>query len=774
MLRSKGSKLIIILTLALVMVAVLASIAMAAQLRSGCEYLATPKVFNADKVANYPNEIYLTNEQNPGLYRIHTNYSSTTDACASCHSTHTAVGEVLLQWGSIYDTCMACHDGTVTTTYDVANGEIGKNGKATYGGMFGVGDEVSYSSHLVNGTIQITAAPGGSAVEQNGFKGKKWTGEFGCASCHTPHGAGGNARILNPNPNNVVTSKWSDVLGADGIVKNGGVNKRSMTGRGYDLYYDSDTAWNGNETIISATYVNNDDGYTKITDASVVGKYVYFYPTVRVTMNVQNYLATNETVTHVSGMNEFCGACHTDYDTTSVSSPHENASGTYAQAYRHKVGRSTSSATKTAVVAAKMAFEAPGDGKYYITCLTCHVAHGTSKDYWVKTIGSGGSGYVSDDKLVEVAGSSALKRVPNMGTCEACHEKGDASKGYNANSGNDGYTETSNSTPPTSVAGATFVGKAVCAQCHEQTVEEFGETPHAKMMTSTTAAQQDEFASELWGAAVVDGVYTYEDGISFSKDDIVLTLNWEHDTVLAKSKVSDLVYIIKEGEQIFTEPEAYSCTRCHTTPRWGADGIGATGTLKWTPFKAALDAGQIELGISCEDCHGQGSKHVASQSAKDILNPAKFSQQAQSNDTANVGCGRCHGSGSHNGEFWKALTIDWNASHSTDAWEVAIGAGPSKHYLSNAVGCNTCHQVHKMTHDTSRDGKAKVNQLKMPVRTLCNSCHDSILTDLASFDKYLPLKANGDAGHLFNGNTPDYSLYPGGVRPEEYGVGHSE
>ena len=77
-----------------------ATSAMAAQVLQGGSYLSTAKTFTADGVTNYPYEIYLPNETNPASYRIHSNYAKNTDACASCHATHTAVGDSLLQWYS--------------------------------------------------------------------------------------------------------------------------------------------------------------------------------------------------------------------------------------------------------------------------------------------------------------------------------------------------------------------------------------------------------------------------------------------------------------------------------------------------------------------------------------------------------------------------------------------------------------------------------------------------------------------------------------------------
>ncbi len=194
-----------------------------------------PTKFTADGTTNYPYEIYLPNEQRPDKYRIHSNYSKNTDACASCHATHTAVGKSLLQWYTVYDTCMACHDGTVTTTYNVEDGKIRNSDQPAFGGMFGTGQEEFVSNHNVTGALEIAAAPGGSSVandiyivgqnQEEKYQKTQWASEFGCESCHSPHGQGGNARILNADPNFVKTAE------AGTKTYNSNIKPHAMRGR---------------------------------------------------------------------------------------------------------------------------------------------------------------------------------------------------------------------------------------------------------------------------------------------------------------------------------------------------------------------------------------------------------------------------------------------------------------------------------------------------------------------------------------------------------------
>ncbi|MBO8169797.1 MAG: hypothetical protein H0Z35_11530 [Thermoanaerobacteraceae bacterium] len=738
------------------------------------ERLIPENKFNPDGVTNYPYEIYLPNEKDPAKYRIHTNYTKDTDACASCHATHTAVGKSLLQWYTVYDTCMACHDGTVTTTYNVWGGEIGTTEQPTFGGMFG-GTE-SASSHNVVGTVTIGAAPGGSIVEEiviteAGEEIKRWSDEFGCESCHTPHGQGGNARILHPDPNGWATKnkpkegfEYKGTLtdapgtgfydtGAGYVVYQNGEAKQLIVGYPYDpVIVDKTTG----EPIEGVT-IDNSKGYSVLNGLTTNAR-VYATPALKVTMNITNYLGKvgsdkKEQVEHLSGMNTYCGACHTDYNTEDVEKSGSNLSGTYSQAYRHKMGESARIGIRNYenlpdFRAANMRMES---GKLY--CLTCHVAHGTSKDYWERTIGDqGGTNAFADSQLVEISGSSALKRAPNMGTCEACHDKSSQNEGYAENTGTQNKVTlvvgTSDKGGTFSSVGAEFVGKEACAECHADYVESFNQTAHANMLSLTTAAEKSSWAEQLgFTDADNDGIKerTYENGMTFTEDDLVLNLNAKKDGVVAVGP-DDKLYILAEAGEEFAEPEQYGCVGCHVTPKDSFGGPDYT----WTEFKAALDNGEMELGIQCEDCHGSGSKHVQTPSEKNILNPADFSMQDQSNDST-VGCGRCHGKRHHQGEFWQAISVDWNNSHEEEEWEKGL-VGPSAHYISGAVSCATCHDAHAVMEDVSRDGKQKEVQLKMEVRSLCNACHGDVLSTAEDFDKQLPLKINGMPGHLFDGN----------------------
>lgn len=437
----------------------------------------------------------------PGQGRIHTQFQTNTNACASCHAAHTAVGKDLLQWADVNATCRACHDGTVTTTYNVELGQIASTGKRTFGGLFkfASADQTNdLSRHGVTDVgILANAAPGGAMLAGAADDPRgQWTAEFTCASCHSPHGQGGNARILAPDPNGVVTqlvdadhNKQQDatspyksytltrnetvpgavyyeaVVGTSGDFKLGYMPGEKYTFiKGYP--YSSYTAVyvGGVKQAGTAYKIDNSQGSTRIsftTDPGAIATVTAdFAPAMRVKMGVTAYLTATESVAYKGGLNAFCGACHTDYNTATASlynSPtaatgrkdglfHGAATtltGSYRDAYRHQVGYNYGGAAGIK----GLKFEA---GQYYdpasstwkagniVVCLTCHVAHGTDQQYWIDSLAGtdknpDGTDFWTATTALETDHKSVLKRKPNMAVCESCHQKGAGNDGYSFN-----------------------------------------------------------------------------------------------------------------------------------------------------------------------------------------------------------------------------------------------------------------------------------------------------------------------------------------------------
>lgn len=131
-----------------------------------------------------------------GTQRTHGEYQNNTNSCASCHQTHTAAAKNLLFKSTVYDTCTACHDGTLGF-YNVFT--------SSSAGTFGGTADGNASMHLPNAALQVKAAPGGNRAAADGTS---WAGEFTCASCHAPHGSYSD-RLLAYNPNNIANTPAS-------------------------------------------------------------------------------------------------------------------------------------------------------------------------------------------------------------------------------------------------------------------------------------------------------------------------------------------------------------------------------------------------------------------------------------------------------------------------------------------------------------------------------------------------------------------------------------
>jgi len=502
--------------------------------------------------ANSPNKPYLGvgNVDNLGtsVARIHSGFTSNTNACAACHATHTAVGNDLLQWTNSQQACEACHDGSLgVTTYNVLDGKIANTGAYTKAGRFYTGTDVdSKSMHNVGAGLQLSAAPGGlgsyagtSAITTAGTGAAAstsqtlnltanmtgtngWGSEFECVSCHTPHGAGGNSRILNPDLNGSAlyyTNQALVAVPADGantyaaiIPATGVIKTRSATDtltqpspdagdwammltapypKGVTVYYNGTTAATmvmaASQLVDQTKYMLTEkNGRTEIVFGGTPSNpTVNFYAGLKVKMTINNYLTSSESVTYNKGFNDFCGACHTDYNTSKYYStggtntwatqktdktgavitayywldkegkaPLKVAShavdfqtGVFNQAFRHTVGMDTGSyaereayGMKFETVTAYKSTAADGTGinstpvtVRLMSCITCHVSHGTDSGYWASEkadpkytdIGQFNGSEVFD--ATNTTGNnrgSELKRMPNMATCETCHRKG--------------------------------------------------------------------------------------------------------------------------------------------------------------------------------------------------------------------------------------------------------------------------------------------------------------------------------------------------------------
>ncbi|NOZ71507.1 MAG: hypothetical protein GXP38_06285 [Chloroflexi bacterium] len=307
----------------------------------------------------------------------HGNYTATTDACAGCHRAHTAQGTNLLVSSTSHGLCLTCHgttgNGADTDVTDgvylqrdnnVESPDEGVVNRGLKGGGFvNVRMDTSWS-----GTV--SSAPVTSSHIWDNSSGTVWgSGSIGsgpgssitlsCVSCHNPHGGEGGG--------NTATYR---ILRATPIG----------SGSGTTLVPDEN---NKDYTI--------DDGNGK-----------YFGQ------------AYDDQI--FNDIAHWCSQCHDRY--LALSDSGHTDSGDSIFAYRHiSVGSGCGCHN---LHGGPPATGNPTYAHKPVSCLTCHVAHGTS------AVMANYAGSVSwPDGSTAPSGNerSSLLRVDNRGTCQLCHDK---------------------------------------------------------------------------------------------------------------------------------------------------------------------------------------------------------------------------------------------------------------------------------------------------------------------------------------------------------------
>lgn len=140
------------------------------------------------------NETGLNNtRKNRSGQKVHGFYQNNTNSCASCHQTHTGADSNLLFKDGVYSTCSACHDGTTGAYNSFA--PVNEDNVKSIAGTFNVSKAHNGSIHEADGSLNVSAAPGGNKA------GGQFNQEFDCASCHSPHGNGSaSENNLNLDP----------------------------------------------------------------------------------------------------------------------------------------------------------------------------------------------------------------------------------------------------------------------------------------------------------------------------------------------------------------------------------------------------------------------------------------------------------------------------------------------------------------------------------------------------------------------------------------------
>lgn len=428
------------------------------------------------------NETGLNNKKKtrPGDH-VHGFYTNNTNSCASCHQTHTAAnGEYLLFKDGVYSTCSACHDGT-TGAYNSFAPASDKT-TASISGTFDVSASGHNGSlHQSDGSLQITAAPGGSSDTKSATGAATWGQEFDCASCHAAHGSGtGNNLNLDP-------MGWGKIpyASTDNDTKHGKLftNATIYTAvpptqtTPYILVKKQLAAADISTDKTKTGYLYNRAGVTAgqwvIQTYRWVGEKSKYQPDFSLWLRdkgrASGVFSTADTLFKDAGSNDITNTLNVvwkdgfvygdqavidsiasaqfaigiDVETTSdIASLFDNTnanfvvdSGTEMSKYCASCHVDYLSATRTDTTGVYTQAHRHQTGSDKLTCVRCHYAHGSEatimKDANDSTYFSGP--HAGDlNYFVDPNPSSAIKRYTGMSVCYACHGSGEEFMG-NAN-----------------------------------------------------------------------------------------------------------------------------------------------------------------------------------------------------------------------------------------------------------------------------------------------------------------------------------------------------
>ncbi len=239
-----------------------------------------------------------------------------------------------------------------------------------------------------------------------------------------------------------------------------------------------------------------------------------------------------------------------------------------------------------------------------------------------------------------------------------------------------------------------FAGSQVCQSCHTEIYSFFIESGHPyKLNKVSGAAPTYPFTTLTHLPSGTGGAYTWND-VSY----VIGGYGWKARYVDTDGYIvttDDSQYNYEDGSIVgyhASEDEGtkkYDCGRCHTTG-WKsvADGGSPQDGLP------GMDGEFFAGGVHCEECHGMGNIHAATQLASDI-----------SIDRTSLACGSCH----YRNEDHTIAASGGFIKHHEQYDELISGGHVAK-------ACIDCHDPHASTkYDAQAEGSGVTKQ--------CTECH---------------------------------------------------
>lgn len=283
------------------------------------------------------------------------------------------------------------------------------------------------------------------------------------------------------------------------------------------------------------------------------------------------------------------------------------------------------------------------------------------------------------------------------------------------------------------VTSANYVGSAACQSCHEDIYARWSDSRMANVVRDPRE-HPDAILPDL---SIPDPLLT------FSEEDIAFVYGsgWKQR------------YFARVGDDYFPFPAQWDIMNEEWRPYFVADGTD-WWTEHYPPDNFQRPTGPLcdgchsvnydiatktvtEWNVGCERCHGSGSEHVDNPIQSNILNPARL-DYVEANDT----CIQCHSQGQPLSNPIAGTYYDWPVGFHpglelADFWKFeehelseesfthfADGTAHKNRMQGNdyvqsvmyerGVTCSSCHDPH---------GSENAASLRQPVNEVCLSCH---------------------------------------------------